>query len=164
MTPEELHRLFYRTRFGRTLDRMGYLRFRHWPGALWAAYGEHGLARDRAAVWLYGEAQTIEFADEPLAQYRVRYRPDKAHLRAVEEPRVFETAYRSPQLALWALDDSEWRKVIRRRTTRPGNLGRNGPSNRSSSRSAMAEGVAEERRSRPHPFTAGMCGASYESV
>lgn len=109
VTPEGPHRLFYRTRFGRTLDRMGYLRFRHLR-----VYGEQGLARDRAAVWLYGETLTIEFADEPLAQYRVRYQSDKMHLRAVEEPRVFETAYRSPQLALWALNDTEWLKVIRR--------------------------------------------------
>jgi len=36
VTPEELHRLFYRTRFGRYVDRLGYVRFRHWPGALWA--------------------------------------------------------------------------------------------------------------------------------
>ena len=109
VSPEELHRLFYRTRFGCTLDKLGYLRFRHWR-----VYGEHGLARDRAAVWLYGETLTIEFADEPLAQYKVRYQPDKTHLRAVEEPKVFATAYRSPQVALWALNDSEWLKVIRR--------------------------------------------------
>jgi len=109
VTPEGLHRLFYRTRFGRRLDRLGYLRFRHWR-----VYGEHGLARDHAAVWLYGETLTIEFADEPLAQYRVRYQSDKMHLRAVEEPKIFETAYRSPQLALWALNDTEWLKVIRR--------------------------------------------------
>jgi hypothetical protein len=25
---------------------------------------------------------------------------------------VFETAYRSPQLALWSLDDDQWRKVL----------------------------------------------------
>ena len=36
VTPEELHRLFYRTRFGRKMDKLGYVRFRHWPGALWA--------------------------------------------------------------------------------------------------------------------------------
>ncbi len=109
VTPEGLHRLFYRTRFGRRLDRMGYLRFRHWR-----VYGEQGLARDHAAVWLYGETLTIEFADEPLARYRVRYQPDKKQLRAVDEPQLFETAYRSPQLALWSLNDTEWLKVIRR--------------------------------------------------
>lgn len=65
-------------------------------------------------MWLYGETLTIEFADEPLARYRVRYQPDKKHLRAVEEPQVYETPFRLPQLALWELDDTEWLKVIRR--------------------------------------------------
>ncbi len=48
VTPEGLHRLFYRTRFGRRLDRLGYLRFRHWPGALWADTANmvwHGITR-----------------------------------------------------------------------------------------------------------------------
>jgi len=114
VTPEELHRLFYRTRFGRKLDRMGYARFRHWR-----VYGERGLARERAAVWLYGETLTLEYADEPLAQYRLRYHPDKAHLLTVEAPLLFETPYRSPQLALWELSDGEWLKVIRRPDNAP---------------------------------------------
>ncbi len=108
IAPEELHRVFYRTRFGRKLDKMGYVRFRHWR-----VYGEQGLGKEHAAVWLYGETLTIEFADEPLARYRVRYRLDKKQLRAVEEPHLFETPFRSPQLALWELDDTEWLKVIR---------------------------------------------------
>ncbi len=112
--PEELHRLFYRTRFGRKLDRLGgrplgRIRFRHWR-----VYGERGLARERAAVWLYGETLTLEYADEPLAQYKVRYQPDKAHLLTVEEPRLFETPYQSLQLPLWDLSDAEWLKVMRR--------------------------------------------------
>ena len=109
VAPEALHRLFYRTRFGRKLDRLGYLRFRHWR-----VYGEHGLAKEHAAVWLYAETLTIEFADEPVAQYTVRYQPDQAHLLAVEEPRLFETPYRSTQLPLWELSDTEWLKVMRR--------------------------------------------------
>jgi putative transposase len=109
VSPEELHRIFYRTRFGRTLDKLGYLRFRHWR-----VYGERGLARDRAAVWLYGETLTIEFADEPLARYRVRYQSDRAHLSAVEEPQLFETPYRAAQLPLWEMSDTEWLKVIQR--------------------------------------------------
>ncbi len=109
IAPEQLHRVFYRTRFGRKLDKLGYVRFRHWR-----VYGEQGLGKEHAAVWLYGETLTIEFADEPLARYRVRYQPDKKHLRAVEEPQVYETPFRSPQLALWELDDTEWLKVIRR--------------------------------------------------
>lgn len=38
IAPEELHRVFYRTRFGMKLDQLGYLRFRHWR-----VYGEQGL-------------------------------------------------------------------------------------------------------------------------
>jgi len=109
VTPAELHRLFCRTRFGRRLDKFGYVRFRHWR-----VYGEHGLAKEHAAVWLYAETLTIEFADEPLAQYKVRYQPDKAHLLTVEEPVIFETPYRAAQLPLWELSDAEWLKVIRR--------------------------------------------------
>jgi len=114
VAPEELHRLFYRTRFGRTLDKLGgcpwgRMRFRHWR-----VYGERGLARDQAAVWLYEETLTIEFADEPLARYRVRYQPDKRHLLAVEAPYLFETPYRSAQLPLWEMSDTEWLKVMRR--------------------------------------------------
>src|SRR4051794_13550857 len=55
-TPEELHRIFYATRFGRVLNRAGYVRFRHWR-----LYGERGLAGDAVAVWLYGEHLTIAF-------------------------------------------------------------------------------------------------------
>ncbi len=106
--PEELHRVFYRTRFGRTLDRLGYLRVRNWR-----VYGERGLAREQVAVWLYEQTLTVEFADEALAQYTVAYQPDKRHFTAVEEPRLFETPHRSPQPFLWELGDGEWLKVLR---------------------------------------------------
>jgi hypothetical protein len=106
--PEALHRIFYRTRFGRTLDRLGYLRFRHWR-----VYGEHGLAREAVAVWLYEETLTVEYADEALAQYAVRYQPDRTHLAVVALTRRFPTPYQSPQLPLWELSDTEWLKVLR---------------------------------------------------
>jgi putative transposase len=106
--PSELHRIFYATRFGRRLDKLGYVRFRHWR-----IYGEHGLARRQAAVWLYGETLLLEFSDEPLAQYSVAYEPDRRHLRDVVPRQLFETRYRSPQLPLWELGESEWLKVVR---------------------------------------------------
>ena len=77
-------------------------------------YGERGLAREGAAVWLYGESRTLEYADELLAQDKVRYQPDKAQLLTVAEPRLFETPYHSPQLPLWELSDAEWLKMVRR--------------------------------------------------
>jgi hypothetical protein len=84
------------------------VRFRHWR-----IYGEHGLARRQAAVWLYGETLLLEFSDQPLAQYSVSYEPDRRHLRDVVARRLFETQYRSPQLALWDIGDGEWLKVVR---------------------------------------------------
>jgi transposase len=106
--PAELHRILYATRFGRTLDTLGYVRFRHWR-----IYGERGLARQRAAIWLYGETLLLEFSDEPLAQYSATLEADRRRLREVVPRQVFDTQYRSPQLSLWELGDGEWLRVVR---------------------------------------------------
>lgn len=106
--PEELHRIFYATRFGRRVDALGYVRFRHWR-----LYGERGLAKRQAAVWLHGETLTVEFGDQPVAQYGVRYESDHKGLREVVQQRIFETPYQSPQLLLWELGEGEWLKVVR---------------------------------------------------
>ena len=108
VAPEELHRIFYATRFGRTLNRFGYARFRHWR-----VYAERGLPGEAVAVWLYGETLTVTFADEPLAQYRVSYQPGEHHLAHMHELERFETPYQSPQWPLWEWDDSFWLSVIR---------------------------------------------------
>jgi transposase len=108
VTPEELHRIFYATRFARQLDRAGYVRFRHWR-----VYGERGLAGDAAVVWLYGETLTVSFADEPLAQYTARYQPNRRHLASVTELERFETPYQSPQPPLWNLAADDWLTVVK---------------------------------------------------
>lgn len=81
---EEPQRIFYTTRFGRKLNKLGYLRFRHWR-----LYGERRLAGDQVAVWLSGESLTVTLADEPLAQYAVNYQPDQRHLIQVTEQQLF---------------------------------------------------------------------------
>jgi putative transposase len=106
--PAELHRIFYATRFGRKLDKLGYVRFRHWR-----IYGERGLSGQQAAIWLYGETLLVEFSDEPLAQYSVAYEPNRRHLREVVPRQHFETQYQSPQLPIWDLGDGEWLHVLR---------------------------------------------------
>ena len=103
-----LEQIFGRLRFGRRLDLSGYARFRRWR-----LYGERGLARQPAAIWLSGEYLTIEFADEPVAQYVVRYGGNAQELRKVVVLRLFETRYRSPQPFLWELGPEEWLTVIR---------------------------------------------------
>lgn len=106
--PEELHRICYTTRFGRVLDRAGYVRFRRWR-----VYAERGLPGQPVAVWLYAEHLTLVYQDEPLAQYRVAYQPDKRRLKGVTEERLFETPHRSPQPTLWAWGEGEWLRVLR---------------------------------------------------
>ena len=105
---EDLQRVFTATRFGRTLNRAGYLRFRHWR-----LYAERGLAEEAVAVWLAGESLTVTFADEPLAQYVVTYQPDRRQVTSVTEQQLFETPYRSPQLPLWEGRAEDWLTVIR---------------------------------------------------
>jgi putative transposase len=102
-TPEQLHRIFYAMRFLRRLNRLGYVHFRRWK-----LYGEEGLARQPAVIWLHGDALTVEHEETPLAQYTVRYQPDHKHFKDVPETKRFETPYRSPQSQLWELDDSLW--------------------------------------------------------
>jgi putative transposase len=107
-SPERLHRIFYATRFGRRVDQVGYVRFRHWR-----LYGERGLAGQPAALWLYGATLTLQFAQEPLAQYAVTYASDAKHFHALTNIRLFETRFRSPQLELWELGAENWHLVLR---------------------------------------------------
>src|SRR5512135_235080 len=106
--PEQLDHIFYSTRFIRRLNQHGYFRFRHWK-----LYGELGLAKRKATIWLSKEHLTVEYGDEPLSQYAVQYQPDEKHLRDIREPRHFETRYRTPQLHLWQNGEVEWHLVRR---------------------------------------------------
>ncbi len=102
-TPEQLHRMISAMRYLRRLDRFGYVHFRRWK-----LYGEEALARHPAVIWLHGDALTVEYEETPLAQYTVRYQPDKKHLKTIPQARRFETPYRSPQGLLWELDETMW--------------------------------------------------------
>ncbi len=113
-SPEDLHRVFARTRWGRVVDKVGFVRFRHWR-----LYGERGLTGERVAVWLYAERLTLVFKDEPLAQYRVTYQPAKRRFKTVTEEHIFDTPHRSPQPPLWAWGRDEWLRVLRLPTYAP---------------------------------------------
>jgi hypothetical protein len=107
-TREELHRIFYATRFLCRLDRLGYAHFRRWK-----LYGEEALARHPAVIWLHGEALTIEHAETPLAKYGIEYQPDKKRFRDIPTAECFQTPYRSLQEHLWDLDETIWKLATR---------------------------------------------------
>jgi len=79
-------------------------------------YAERGLARKRVSVWLYDRRLHLAYRQALLAQYTYRAeRRGPKRLRAVDpHPLLYRTAYASPQLELWELDDAQWRKVLER--------------------------------------------------
>jgi len=106
--PAELARLFRPVRVTRRLDRVGYVRFRHWR-----LYGERGLPKQGAFVWLSEETLTVGYGEEPLAYYTVDT-DRRGQLTLVTAPRLVPTQYQSPQPWLWQLGPDEWVLALRR--------------------------------------------------
>ena len=111
--PADLDRLF-RLRARRRLNAGGYVRFRHWR-----LYGERGLAGEQAAVWVWDDEVTVEYASDTLAQYRVAYEADGHHFREVDEPRLFATGHVAPQPFLPPLEEVDWQPAHRVAPYRP---------------------------------------------
>src|SRR5712692_1196551 len=104
MVPEEtLNRILFATRYTRHLDRYGYIRFQDWR-----LYGEQGLAHQPVTVWVYEGTLKLEYQAITLSKYRVELHDDRKHIKDVSNPRVAETVFQSPQLALFDLGPDEW--------------------------------------------------------
>jgi len=108
--PEEvLSRALYATQFTRYLDKHGYIRFKHWR-----FFGENGLAGEDVSVWVYEDTLKIEYQATTLSLYSVRLAPDQQQIAEVKNAHRLETHFRSPQLDLWQLSDTEWLLALRR--------------------------------------------------
>ena len=107
--PEEvLSRVLYATQFTRYLDKQGYVKFKHWR-----LFGEHGLAGEEVSVWVYESTLKIEYQTTALALYSVQLSQNQ-EIMEVTNHRRLETRFRSPQLDLWQLSDTEWLLALRR--------------------------------------------------
>jgi hypothetical protein len=107
--PEEVFsRVLYATQFTRYLDKQGYVRFKHWR-----LFGEHGLTGEEVCVWVYESTLKIEYQTTALALYSVQLSQDQ-QITEVTNPRRLETRFRSPQLDLWQLSETEWLLALRR--------------------------------------------------
>jgi putative transposase len=93
----------------RVVDPRGYVSVRRFY-----LYAERGLARQRVAVWLYDGRLQLAYQDTVLAQYAYRAERRVRRLQTVEAPQLFPTAFASPQVELWELDDAQWRKILPR--------------------------------------------------
>jgi transposase len=106
---EVLSRVLYATQFTRHLDRHGYIRFRSWR-----FFGEDGLAGEEVSVWVYEDTLKIEYQATTLSLYALTLQPDHQQIAEVKNARRIQTHFRSPQLDLWQLSDTEWLLALRR--------------------------------------------------
>lgn len=108
--PEEvLSRALYATQFTRQIDKHGYIKFKHWR-----FFGENGLAGEEVSVWVYEDTLKVEYQATTLSLYSVRLSPGQRQIAEVKNARRLETHFRSPQLDLWQLSDTEWLLALRR--------------------------------------------------
>jgi hypothetical protein len=70
-------------------------------------------AGEEVSVWVYESTLKIEYQTTALALYSVRLSQDQ-QITEVTNPRRLETRFRSPQLDLWQLSDTEWLLALRR--------------------------------------------------
>ena len=108
--PEEvLSRVLYATQFTRHLDKHGYVRFRNWR-----FFGEDGLAGEEVSVWVYEDTLKVEYQTTALALYSLTFQRGSEQIAEVMNPRRIQTPFRSPQLDLWLLAETEWLLALRR--------------------------------------------------
>lgn len=65
-------------------------------------------------MWIYDGDVRIAYEQTLVARYRGTYDRRQKRLKAVRQPTLYHTAFASPQLELFELDDDQWRKVIER--------------------------------------------------
>lgn len=85
------------------------VRFKHWK-----FFGENGLpAGEEVSVWIYENTLKVEHQATTLSLYSVRLDKNQ-QITEVKNARRLETHFRSPQLDLWRISDTEWLLALRR--------------------------------------------------
>ncbi len=65
------------------------------PGPLTGGCERHRYV-EIGVIWLYGENLTLEYPDDTLATYKVKYQAGGKGLLDVSEPKLYDTPHRSP--------------------------------------------------------------------
>ncbi len=107
--PDVLHGALRHLQVERVVNQRGYVSVQRLY-----IYAERGLSRARVSVWLYDGRLQVAHGEALVARYAYRYDRKARRLRTVTDPHLYRTAYASPQLELWELDDEQWRKVMPR--------------------------------------------------
>ena len=65
-------------------------------------------------MWVYEGTLKVEYQATTLSLYAVRLSSDQQQITEVKNARRLETHFRSPQLDLWQVSDTEWLLALRR--------------------------------------------------
>ena len=65
-------------------------------------------------MWVYEGTLKVEYQATALSLYSIRLAPDQQQIALVSNARRLETHFRSPQLDIWQLSDTEWLLALRR--------------------------------------------------
>jgi transposase InsO family protein len=109
INPDQLHRLFQRLQFTRTVNRYGFVSIQRF-----FIYAEQGLSRQRVSILIYEGNLRIEYQETLLAEYQADYDRRQKRLHDVNQPILHQTSFASPQMELFELDDEQWLKIRQR--------------------------------------------------
>ncbi len=109
VAPDELRAVLRHLQFERSVRPNGYISVQKFY-----IYAERGLARQRVSVWLYAGQLHVTYRAALLARYAYTYDRKQRQVRRITDPTLLKTPYVSPQLELWELDETQWRKVLER--------------------------------------------------
>ena len=107
--PDLVSRVFSAICETRTLNKVGYAKFRNF-----LLYGERALAGEKTLINIFQNTLALEYDEQPLSRYSVEWQPDDKHLLRVGNPRLYDHPYQSPQRLLWDSGEVEWHVIIRR--------------------------------------------------
>ena len=65
-------------------------------------------------MWVDEDTLKVEHQATTLSLYSICLTPDQQQIAEVKNARRLETHFRSPQLDLWQLSDTEWLLALRR--------------------------------------------------
>lgn len=109
VAPEQLQQVFRHMQFSRVVNRHGNVSIQRFY-----IYAERGLSQRRVTLWFYQDRLHVEYRQTCLARYHYRLKRGSNKVSSISRPKLYRTAFASPQLELLELDDTQWKEIIRR--------------------------------------------------
>lgn len=106
LDPDTLRSAFRHLQFPRIVNQHGLVSVQRFY-----IFAHRGLARQRVAVWIYEDRLHIEHQQTVLVRYKATLDRRRKSLKSVSRPQIYATAFVSPQLELFELDEEQWRRA-----------------------------------------------------